>query len=158
MADVVKGISDTINGAVQQVAGVQFAPIVDDVVKGIEDVTDILSSVAMAVLPASMQTELHATLAALPQDLQPVVDELTTGFDDAVDGSAIPALDALRGEPQKLLDEVQEVSSRRCSSATAWHSRSRISSARCTDFTPSSLLDPVRDRARLAEGPDREHG
>ena len=71
-------------------AGVQFAPIVDDVVKGIEDVTDILSSVAMAVLPASMQAALHAALAALPQDLQPVIDELTGGFDDAVDRQRDP--------------------------------------------------------------------
>ena len=89
-AAVVKEVGDTLKAAADTVAGVQFAPIVDDVVKGIEDVTDILSSVAMAVLPASMQAALHAALAALPQDLQPVIDELTGDFDAAVDRQRDP--------------------------------------------------------------------
>src|SRR5207245_9304893 len=70
-AAVVAEIGATLKAAVDAVAGISFAPIVDDVIKGIETVTDILSSVAMAVLPASMQQQLHETLAALPQELKP---------------------------------------------------------------------------------------
>jgi len=107
-------------------------------------VTDILSSVAMAVLPAPMQTQLHAALAALPPDLQPAIDELVGGFDDAVNGSAIPALDGLRGEPQKLLDQVKQFE-------PATLVGDRLDGpfedlvGRLTDFKPSSLLDQVRD-------------
>ncbi|MGZ4334860.1 MAG: hypothetical protein ACXVRJ_11395, partial [Gaiellaceae bacterium] len=143
-AAVVKEVGDTLKAAVDQVAGVQFAPIVDDVIKGIEDVTDILSSVAMAVLPASMQTALHAALAALPQDLQPVVDELTGGFDDAVNNSAIPALDELRGEPQKLLDEVKKYEPSALVGDQLTQPFEDLLGT-LTDFTPSSLLAPVRD-------------
>ncbi len=143
-AAVVKEVGDTLKAAVDAVAGVQFEPIVDDVVKGIEDVTDILSSVAMAVLPASMQTTLHATLAALPQDLQPVIDELTGDFDDAVDNSAIPALDELRGEPQKLLDEVKKYEPSTLVGDQLTQPFEDLLGT-LTDFTPSTLLDPVRE-------------
>ena len=143
-AAVVKEVGDTLKAAVDSVAGVRFAPIVDDVVNGIEDVTDLLSSVAMAVLPASMQTTLHATLAALPQDLQPVIDELTGDFDDAVDNSAIPALDELRDEPQKLLDEVKKYEPSTLVGDQLTQPFEDLLGT-LTDFTPSTLLDPVRE-------------
>src|SRR5262249_26031447 len=75
---------------------------------------------------------------------QPVIDELTSGFDDAVDGSAIPALDSLRGGPQALLDEIKQYEPEALVGDKLSGPFEDLLGT-LTDFVPSSLLDPVRD-------------
>ena len=145
-ADAAKEIGDTLQQAADQIKDVSFAPITDEVIHEIDAVTDSLKAIDTSQLTPPLQLALQAALAVLPEDLdadhQPARRRLRPG------GRAecrCPALDQLRGEPQKLLDQVKQ-----------FEPTTLIGDALSTPFQqllqemnafkPSSLLDPVKQQ------------
>ena len=144
-ADAAKEIGDTLQQAADQIKDVSFAPITDEVIHEIDAVTDSLKAIDTSQLTPPLQLALQAALAVLPEDLDPIINPLVDDFDQAVEQSAVPALDQLRGEPQKLLDQVKQ-----------FEPTTLIGDALSTPFQqllqemnafkPSALLDPVKQQ------------
>ena len=157
-ADAAKEIGDALQQVTDQIKNVSFAPITDEVIHEIDAVTDSLKAIDTSALTPPLQLALQGALAVLPDDLSPITGPLVDDFDQAVEQSAVPALDVVRGEPQKLLDQVKQ-----------FEPTTLIGDALSTpfqqllqemnSFKPSSLLDPVKQqldqlKSRLKENVD----
>ncbi len=98
-ADAAKEIGDALQQTADQIKNVSFAPITDEVIHEIDAVTDSLKAIDTSQLTPPLQLALQAALAVLPEDLSPITDPLVDDFDQAVEQSAVPALDEVRREP-----------------------------------------------------------
>jgi hypothetical protein len=133
---------ETVNDALQNVS---FEPIADEVVKDIQAVTDALTAIDPSTLPGPLQGALSSAVSVLPTDLKPVTDPIVDGFKELVEGGPVPLVQAIQGEPQRLLDEVKHFEP----AGLVGDSLSAPYEALLDDlaaFHPSQLLEPVHEQ------------
>jgi len=141
IADIKKGVQG-VNDALQHVS---FEPIADEVIKDIEAVEEALKSIDAASLPEPLQGALSSAVSVLPTDLEPITDPLVDGFNELVEGGPVPLVNAIQGEPEKLLDQVKHFDP----SSLVGDELSKPWQGLLEDldgFRPSELLEPVHEQ------------
>ena len=136
-------IADALQQVADQIENVSFTPITDEVVHSIDEVTAALQSIDTSQLTPPLQIALQGALMVLPEELdtEPIVVE----FGAAIDASAAPGLDELRGQPQRLLDAVKAFEPAALvgdALSEPWQQLVEQLDA----FQPSALLEPVKQQ------------
>jgi hypothetical protein len=103
IAAVRKQIADAFAAAEKGVQALSFAPVADEVIKVIEQITAALKALDPASLSAPLQMALQGAVALLPDSLAPVTEPLLQEMHDAV--SLGPA--ALTEQLRAPLDDLQ---------------------------------------------------
>lgn len=107
VTSAINEIRDALDAVTQQLEALSFAPLTDQVIASIEEVTETLQDIDTSKLDATLQLALQATLAVLPEDLRPIADPLLEEFGELVEGGPVPLLEKVRSEPQRLLSQVR---------------------------------------------------
>ncbi len=152
---------DALNAVTRQLEALSFAPLTDQVIAAIEEVTEALRDMDTSKLDAALQIALQAALAVLPEDLMPITDPLLDEFGELIDRGPVPLLETVRLQPQRLLDQV-----RRFEPAAlvgdALSQPYHALLAQMQAFQPSQLLAPVqqeleglKDRLKANVNPGR---
>ncbi|MCS7220698.1 MAG: hypothetical protein RML36_09215 [Anaerolineae bacterium] len=103
----VNEVRDALDAVTQQLTALSFAPLTDQVIASIEEVTETLRDIDTSKLDTALQLALQAALAVLPEDLTPITNSLVDEFGELMDSGPIPLLEAVRPQPQRLLDQVR---------------------------------------------------
>jgi hypothetical protein len=100
----VRGVLET---ATSQIEALSFAPVTDQVVDVIEDVTAALASIDPGVLPPPATAALNAAVAVLPSSLKPVTDPIIVDFGGLVESGPVRLLERIREQPARVLEQVR---------------------------------------------------
>lgn len=101
-------IQTTLSIVEQQISSISFAPVTDQVVDGIEGVTDALASIDTSQLDTMMEMALDAAVAVLPSDLNPVIDPLIDQMGEIIDDGPVKFISQVEDLPGQLLDKIRE--------------------------------------------------
>lgn len=152
-------IRNALETATQQVKALSFTPVTEEVVKGIEEIADILRGIDTSKLNTALQLALQAALAVLPEDLTPATDPLIDEFGNLIETGPVPLVEKVREQPEKLLDKVRNFEP----AALVGDALSKPYNdllKQMEAFNPSQLLKPVeaeleklRDRLRKSANP-----
>ncbi len=108
--DVVDALDTVRNGlaeVTQLVQDLSFTPVIDEVVAAIEEMAAALETIDADELSALLKAALSAALAVLPEDITPVTDPIVDEFGELVDAGPVPLVEAVKDQPQRLLDKVR---------------------------------------------------
>lgn len=147
-ADEVKATIETattaLEEATQALEALSFQPVTDEVIGGIEDVTEQLQKIDLSMLPDSFKVALRAALSALPTDLQPITDPLLQELDQLIEEGPKPVLLTIKNAPERVAEEIQKFSpAALIGDQLAAPYREVIETL--AEFAPSDLLQPVED-------------
>ncbi|MCE7983498.1 MAG: hypothetical protein DYG89_20185 [Caldilinea sp. CFX5] len=132
-----------------------FAPLTDEVVAAIEEITSAIQAIDTSALGGALQGALSAALSVLPPSLTPITDPLIDEFGELIEAGPVPLLESIADKPNQLLDSV-----RRFDPATLIGDELSAPFtaliAQMEQFQPSRLLEPVTGelqklKTRLAE-------
>jgi len=135
----IRGALDT---AAKQVENISFAPLSDQVIAAIQEITTALSLIDTLQLDTALELALQAALDVLPKDLAPVTDPLVVDFGSLVDAGPAPLLEIVRKQPQALLDKVRSFDPAALVGGTIGKPYKDLL-ASLDAFRPSRLLAPV---------------
>jgi hypothetical protein len=100
-------VSEALETAGDQLEAISFAPLVDLVIDAIEEVTESLESIDASQLNAILRSALEAAVAALPDDITPLIDPLIDELGRLIEEEApLPQIATALEYPQRLLSEV----------------------------------------------------
>jgi hypothetical protein len=137
-------VRDTLEQAQQQLEQLSFAPLTDQVIAGMEEISAALSSIDASDLDAMLQAALQAALAILPDDVRPLTDPLIDEFGGLIESGPVPLLQQVQAQPEKLLDAVRAFEpAALIGDALSKPYEDLLSQMQA--FKPSRLLDPVND-------------
>ncbi len=136
-------IRDALGAVTRQLEALSFAPLTDQVIVAIEEVTETLRGIDLSRLDAALQLALQAALTALPEDLAPITDPLLNEFDELIESGPIPLLEEVRSQPQRLLDQVRRFEPAVLVGDALSQPYDRLL-AQMEAFQPSQLLTPVQ--------------
>lgn len=138
----VEDIRGTLEGVQQQLEAISFAPLTNEVIQQIEEVTEALRGIDPSQLNPALQGALTAAVAILPEDLTPVTDTLIDELDELVETGPVALLVSVQAQPQRLLDEVRRFQpAALLGDALAGPFNALLSELHA--FQPSQLLGPV---------------
>lgn len=132
-----------------------FAPLTDEVVAAITEITSAIQAIDTSVLGGALQGALSAALSVLPPSLTPITDPLIDELGELIEAGPVPLLESIADKPNELLDSV-----RRFDPATLIGDELSAPFtallAQMEQFQPSRLLAPVNGelqkfKTRLAE-------
>ena len=103
-------IRQAIESAVDALNNLSFAPLADQVIDSIDDVTESLDSIDKATLNTMLEMALDTAVAILPADLEPLVQPLITGMGEVIEGENGPVaiINPVKDKPAELLDKIKE--------------------------------------------------
>ena len=103
-------IRQAIESAVDALNNLSFAPLADQVIESIDDVTESLDSIDEATLNTMLEMALDTAVAILPADLEPLVQPLITGMGEVIEGENGPVaiINSVKDKPAELLDKIKE--------------------------------------------------
>ncbi len=137
-------IKSTIETITEQLQNASFTPLVDGVVTGVDGVKDVLETVPVDLLGDTLKQQLQAAINALPQDLQPVIDSLTSELDELIDGGPKPLILRMQKPVASLAEELNSISPDKLVGNDLFEAYEELL-IDLQDFTPGSLLSPIRD-------------
>ncbi len=97
-----KQIEAAFASAEKAVGAMSFAPVVDEVVDAIGEITAALKALDPATLSPPLQLALQGAVALLPSDLDPLTDPLLVEMDDAVSTGPAALVEQLRAPLAQL--------------------------------------------------------
>ena len=131
--------------------GLSFASATDEVVADIDKVTAALQKIDPNALPDPVRRQLKSAVAVLPTDFDPIVQTITTRFDDLVEAGPRPFLVSIKDKPQLLADHIEDFAPEKLIGDKLAGPYGALIDELAT-FRPSQLLQPVRDAlAELVE-------
>ena len=103
-------IRQAIESAVDALNNLSFAPLADQVIESIDDVTESLDSIDEATLNTMLEMALDTAVAILPADLEPLVQPLITGMGEIIEDENGPVaiINSVNDKPAELLDKIKE--------------------------------------------------
>ncbi len=106
----VNEVKQAIESASDALNNLSFAPLADQVIESIDDVTESLDKIDEATLNTMLEMALDAAVAILPDDLKPLVQPLITGMDEVIEGENGPVaiINSVKDKPAELLDKIKE--------------------------------------------------
>ncbi len=144
--EVASAIND-IRSAIEQTAkaleALSFAPLTDQVIADIKQVTESLKKIDTTQLSMPLQLALQAALAILPSDLTPFSDPLIADLQKLINEGPAPLLATLQKQPDLLLDQVRKFEPAQLL-GNALGAPYRNLLQQMQTFKPSKLLEPVQ--------------
>jgi phage-related protein len=138
----VKDITDAVQAATQQLNGLSFAPVGDEVVNEIGQVTTALKALDPSTLSPALQLALQGAVAILPHDLSFATGPIEADFDQIVDAGPGKLVAEAKAPVAALTAQVNRFSpAALIGDALSGPFNQLI--ATMQGFKPSSLLDPV---------------
>ena len=135
-------IQQVLSDAVTALEELGFQPVTDAVVGEIEDLAGALRKIDLSSLPAPVRAALRAALAALPSAFQPIIDDLTSRFDELIEAGPAALLGPLRQQPEQLAQRVRELAPEQLIGERLSAPYQQLIESLAT-FRPSALLTPV---------------
>jgi hypothetical protein len=143
-----------IDQATTALEGLSFTSVTDQVVADIDKVSAALKKIDPNALPAPVRGQLKSAVAVLPTDFDPIVETITSRFDDLIASGPEPFLTSIQDKPDQLAARVQDFAPKKLvGDKLAQPYQSLIQEL--ADFQPSQLLKPVQDS--LDDLTDRLH-
>ncbi len=136
-------VQGALDGATQQIQQLSFAPITDQVIAVMGEMTAALEKIDPSKLNPTLQLALQGAVAVLPPTLTPVTDPILVNFGVLVETGPVPLLETVRQQPQRLLDQVRSFDPAALVGGTLGQPF-RALIAQMEAFRPSRLLDPVK--------------
>ena len=163
-ADVTSAIND-IRSAIEDTAkaleSISFAPLTDQVIADIQQVTDSLKKIDTSQLSMALQLALQAALQILPADLTPIANPLIQQLQDDINLGPAKLLEPLQKQPKLLLEALRKYEPAALL-GDALSAPFRALLGQMDAFKPSRLLAPVqaeldklKDRLRQSANPGR---
>ncbi|HEY1294523.1 MAG TPA: hypothetical protein VGJ60_15710 [Chloroflexota bacterium] len=134
----------SIDQATTALDGLSFTTVTDQVVADIDKVTTALKKIDPNALPDAVRGQLKSAVAVLPTDFDPIVETITSKFDDLIASGPEPFLLSIQDKPDQLAARVQDFAPKKLiGDKLAAPYQSLIQDL--ADFQPSQLLKPVQD-------------
>jgi hypothetical protein len=138
----VHDVTAAVQAAEQQLKALSFAPVTDEVVHEIDEVTTALKALDPSILSPALQLALQGAVALLPHDLNFATGPIETEFDQIVDAGPGQLVAAAKAPVAHLTDQVNRFEpSALIGDALSGPFNQLIGTMQA--FKPSSLLDPV---------------
>jgi hypothetical protein len=137
-------IQSAVDSVAQQIEALSFAPVTDQVIGVIGELTAALESIDPAELPAPAAAALSAAVTILPPDLAPVTEPIIVDFDGVIEAGPVVLVARIKQEPARLLEHVTQFEPARLIGDplnAPFESLIRELEA----FRPSELLRPLDD-------------
>ena len=144
VVSAVNEVRETLESVKTQVEELSFAPLTNQVISGMEDISDALQNIDTSALDSMLQAALSAALAILPDDLKPLTDPLIDEFGDMIESGPVPVLELVKAQPEKLLNRVRSFEPATLIGDSLSKPYDDLLS-RMEEFKPSSLLGSVDD-------------
>ena len=154
----IKGALDT---ATQQIRTLSFAPVTDEVLDEIDQITRALQGIDSSKLSPALQLALQGALALLPDDLTFATGPIEADFDQLVDKGPGALVAAVRAPVGQLLAQVKHYEPAALIGDALSEPFNQLVD-KMQAFAPSGLLGPVnqelealKSRLRESAGPGR---
>ncbi|HEU0220852.1 MAG TPA: hypothetical protein VFR34_01390, partial [Paracoccaceae bacterium] len=142
----IRGAIEEIRAALDQVSAalrqLSFAPVTDEVIKLIEEMTKGLRALSETDLNDALKGALNAALSVLPPDLRPITEPLIDEFGVAIDEGPVVLLERIREKPQEVLDRIREFDPGALV-GEALSGPFREATGKLESFRPSALIAPL---------------
>jgi hypothetical protein len=102
--DKIRNLLDRVKTQIEQLS---FSPLTDQIIAGLDEISDSLQSIDTSNLNAMLSAALDAALAVLPDDLEPLTDPLIQDFDTLIESGPVPLLEIIKAQPERLMDRVR---------------------------------------------------
>lgn len=146
VTNALNSIRGTIERVTQQVQALSFSPVVDEVIDGIDQITETLQSIEPSQLNAVTKGAIKfAVKEVLPDDLkEPRNYLIITELDRIVDEGPIPLVEQIKAPVEQLTNQVKSLSPEKLIGDSLSKPFNDFI-AELEKFTPSSLLAPVQN-------------
>lgn len=154
--DAIAGIlqDPAISGAIEEIRALldeaattlrqlSFAPVTDEVIELIEEMTQGLRALAETDLNDAVKGALSVALTVLPPDLEPVTEPLIVDFGVAIDQGPVVLLEQIRTKPQEVLDRIRAFDPGAVV-GDALSGPFQDVVGKLEDFRPSALMTPLK--------------
>jgi phage-related protein len=141
-AQPIQDIANAVQDAEKQLKGLSFAPVTDQVVGEIGQVTTALQALGHVPLSPAIELALQGAVALLPHDLHFATGPIETEFDQIVDAGPRALVAGAKAPVAQLIDKVNGFEpSTLIGNALSGPFDDLI--AKMQAFKPSALLDPL---------------
>lgn len=108
----VVALVEKIRAALEEIAtqfdALRFAPLTNEVIRGIEEIDSTLREITASDIPAAAKSALQTALAVLPDSITPLTDPLIDEFGELIDAGPVRLLGQIKEQPAKAMDRVRE--------------------------------------------------
>ena len=139
LSDIKSGL-ENIRKAIEDLS---FAPVTDQVIYGIDSISDALKSIDTSKLNDLLKAALETALKILPDSLEPVTDPLIDEFGNLVEQGPVPILEEAGKEPGRIFNAIREFKPSNLVGDTLDKPYNDLLQD-MEGFRPSSLLDPLQ--------------
>jgi len=144
VTNAINSIRDAIERVTQQVQALSFRPVVEEVIDGIDQITETLQSIEPSQLNAVTKGAIKVAVAVLPDDLEEPRNYLITELDRIVDEGPISLVEQIKAPVEQLTNQVKSLSPEKLIGDSLSKPFNDFI-AELEKFTPSSLLSPVQN-------------
>jgi hypothetical protein len=144
VVNAVNAVKQTIQTVADQLKKLSFAPVTDQVIAAIKEITTALQAINPDELSFAVKGALTAAVAILPPDLKPLTDPLIEELQKLINDGPRPLLQSVLDQPAKLLDQVKQYSPDKLIGDQLSKPFNDLI-AELEKFKPSALLKPVQD-------------
>ncbi len=141
--NAIANIKRTIEAVTDTLRGLSFAPVIDEVIDGIDTVRDGVQDALAGDVTPILREALAAALSVLPADIRPLTNPLIDELGSLIAAGPIPLLEQVKDQPAQLLDRVRAFDPGAVVGAALTEPFNQLI-AQMEAFKPDALLNPVQ--------------